>query len=82
MCKCGSERIARISAKCADSCCVTMLGCEIEGYVPDGLGIGRGDYVEFSWCLNCGLIQDDFPLPKDDELGDDLVDYPEDEVDA
>lgn len=37
-----------------------------EGYVPQELGIGRGDYIEFTYCLNCGQIQGNFP--KQDAL--------------
>ena len=32
--------------------------------VPDGLGVGSGEYVEFSWCLRCGQIQGEFPIPQ------------------
>jgi hypothetical protein len=28
------------------------------------MGIGGGDYVAFSYCLDCGQIQGDFPLPE------------------
>jgi hypothetical protein len=24
---------------------------------------GSGDYVEFKYCLECGKIQDNFPVP-------------------
>jgi len=34
------------------------------GYVPNDLGIGDGDYLEFDLCLDCGQIQGDFPLPS------------------
>jgi hypothetical protein len=38
-------------------------GAEHDGYVPEDLGIGGGDYVQFSYCLDCGQIQGTFPLP-------------------
>ena len=63
-CKCGSNRIAYISAKSSDLNFV-RVGEEssVEGYVPRDMGIGGGDYVEFDWCLNCGQIQgNNFPL--------------------
>ncbi len=64
VCKCGSERIAEIGAKCSD-CCGVKIGTRIQdGYVPRDLGVGGGDYVEFKWCLDCGQIQGVFPLPK------------------
>lgn len=63
-CKCGSERIASVSAKCSDCCCVKYSPEDEykDGYVPSDMGIGGGDYVEFEWCLDCGLIQGDFPV--------------------
>ena len=33
------------------------------GYVPRDLGVGGGDDVEFTYCLDCGQIQGTFPLP-------------------
>jgi len=65
--RCGSERIADVGAKCSD-CCFLRVGDgrEHDGYVPGGLGIGGGDYVEFYWCLECGQIQGDaFPVPQE-----------------
>jgi hypothetical protein len=38
-------------------------GKDNDGYVPDDLGIGGGDYVEFDMCLTCGQVQGKFPLP-------------------
>jgi hypothetical protein len=35
---------------------------EITDYVPRDMGIGGGDYMEFSYCLECGKIQGKFPL--------------------
>jgi hypothetical protein len=60
--KCGSDCIATISAKCNDKCFVSYMDKEITDYVPDDMGIGSGDYVEFHYCLHCGQIQDKFPL--------------------
>ena len=36
---------------------------EGEGYLPDDIGIGGGDYIDFDYCLDCGQIQGEFPLP-------------------
>jgi hypothetical protein len=55
------DRIASVSAKCSDLCGVVINGRTHEGYVPDDLGIGGGDYVEFRWCLDCGVIGGDWP---------------------
>ena len=66
---CKSVRVASITAKCSD--CFGIVyddGYSENGYVPGDIGIGDGDYVEFEYCLNCGMIQGDFPLPKVDEI--------------
>jgi hypothetical protein len=31
---------------------------EVDGYVPRGLGIGGGDYLEFAFCTECGMKHD------------------------
>ncbi len=62
-CQCGSDRIASVNAKCSDCCFVYMDKMDHHGYVPSDMGIGGGDYVEFRYCLNCGKMQDNFPLP-------------------
>lgn len=61
--KCKSDRVASIGSKSSDLNAYTIDGVERDGYVPHDLGIGGGDYVEFDWCLNCGTIQGDWPLP-------------------
>lgn len=61
-CKCGSERIASIIAKSNDCNAITIGDDEYMGYIPYEFGIGGGDQVEFSWCLDCGQIQGNFPI--------------------
>jgi len=70
--RCQSSRILSVSAKCSD-CCSVEIGetglCVADGYVPGDMGIGGGDYIEFSVCLNCGQMQrpagtGGFPLSK------------------
>lgn len=76
--KCNSNRIAFVTAKCSDCCSVEVGGLDQQGYVPDDIGIGGGDYIEFKWCLDCGQIQNKFPLPvsgieediSDEEVGE------------
>ena len=68
-CKCGSSRIASVTAKCSDMCGVTMLNTmkSQSDYVPKDMGFygdGYGDYVEFDYCLDCGQMQGQFPLKK------------------
>ena len=59
---CGSNRIATICSKARDLSYLTYRNVEHDGYLPDGFGIGGGDYVEFHWCLECGKIQGKFPI--------------------
>lgn len=63
---CQSPRILSVFAHSVDRNSFTIQGKEQEGYVPDDLGIGRGDDVEFRLCLNCGQQQGTWPLPKSD----------------
>ena len=63
--RCKSERIAAVSAKCSDLCNFRVGGKERDYYVPRALGIGGGDYVEFDYCLDCGQIQDNFPISQE-----------------
>ena len=60
--KCNSDRIVNIDSKCSDCCFLSYKEYENDGYVPDEIGIGGGDYVAFSFCLDCGKIQGDFPV--------------------
>lgn len=61
--RCGGLRVASISAKCDDRCSVRLGERHTNDYVPYDMGIGGGDYVKFSWCLDCGTIQDIYRLP-------------------
>ena len=62
--RCKSERVANISGKCSDLCFVSINGKEKDGYSPQDMGLKNdyGDYVAFSWCLECGQIQGKFPV--------------------
>lgn len=62
--RCSSDRIAEVNAKCSDCCGVSIAKYNDGGYVPDDMGIGGGDYVEFRWCMECGQIQGTWPLDK------------------
>lgn len=62
-CKCGSERIASLSGKTSDCCFTSIGGNEVDGYVPRDMGVGGGDYIDLTYCLDCGQIQGKFPLP-------------------
>jgi hypothetical protein len=59
---CKSNRVINVNAKCSDCCSVQLGNSEVDGYVPKDLGIGGGDYIEFSLCLQCGQLQGNFPI--------------------
>jgi len=64
-CKCGSDRIMSISGKTSDMFSCAYKNIEYNGYVPEGIAIGDGgygDYIQFEYCLECGLIQGKFPI--------------------
>ena len=59
--------VLEVNAKCSDMCVVTLNGKDKNGYVPSGLGIGGGDYIEFKLCLLCGrVLGNTFPVPQAD----------------
>ena len=62
-CKCGSKRIAEVNGKTSDMCFVSVGNVDDRDYVPRDMNIGGGDYLDFSYCLDCGQMQGKFPLP-------------------
>ena len=62
--KCKSSNMVSVSGKTSDLCHVYYHDKDEEsnGYVPDNIGIGGGDYIEFVYCLNCGTISGNFPI--------------------
>lgn len=60
---CKSSRIAEVGGKCSDMSNVYIEKKSTEGYLPNDLGIGGGDYIDFNFCLDCGQMQGTFPLP-------------------
>lgn len=62
--KCDSDRLIDVGGKTSDCYGHVYKGKSYDGYVPENIGIGGGDYIEFIYCLDCGQIQDTFP--KDD----------------
>jgi len=66
--RCNSGRILDVNAHgrdCNHFALQLSTGeiSEHEGYVPGELGVGCGDDVEFTVCLDCGQMQGDWPLP-------------------
>jgi hypothetical protein len=66
--RCGSDRVATVSARCKDMCWVKFKDETDEGYPPDW--VGSGDNVKFELCLTCGQVQGEFPRWTDWELED------------
>lgn len=62
--KCKSLRIAKINGKTSDMCFTKIVGVERDGYVPRDMGIGGGDYLVFSYCLDCGQMQGAWPADR------------------
>jgi len=65
-CKCGSIQIAKVYGRCVDQFQLIVPGYENDynNDVPAGIGIGHGDFMEFSYCLDCGQIQGEFPISQ------------------
>lgn len=63
--RCQSDKILSVSAKCNDLCRIEYKKHEYDGYVPDNLNIGDGDCVGFSLCIQCGIIQAEWPLKEE-----------------
>ena len=62
--KCGGKRIMHVNGKSSDCNSFSYKGKDYDYfYVPENIGIGGDDYIEFSYCLECGQIQGDFPVP-------------------
>ena len=61
--RCNSSRILNVSSKVSDRFFAQIGSKEHSGYVPGGIGLDGGDYMAFAYCLDCGQIQDHFPMP-------------------
>ncbi len=72
--RCDSKRILQASAKCSDCFGAILNGVDHDGYVPDDLGIGGGDYMEVNVCLDCGQLQGKFPKPPT-QMEKDISDF-------
>ena len=60
--KCNSGRVVNMCSKSSECNHVEINGNEHNGYVPSDMGIGGSDYINISWCLDCGQIQGDWPV--------------------
>jgi len=66
---CESSRIAEVQSKASDLSTFSYNDLEVDGYLPYSVGVGGGDYCEITYCLDCGMIQGDFPI-SDEALCD------------
>lgn len=64
---CESNIIMNVSAKTSDMFNASIGNLDYDGYVPTDIGIGGSDYIQFSYCLECGQIQGEFPVKPDFE---------------
>lgn len=60
--RCNSDRVVNVNAKASDLFFVSIGEKEEDGYLPRDMGIGGGDYLDMSYCLDCGQIKGKFPL--------------------
>jgi hypothetical protein len=70
---CKSERILTIVGKTDDRFSVNFMNGHMQhdGYVLSGIGIGGGDYVDLSLCMECGQVQGEFPV-TDEKIADSI----------
>lgn len=83
--QCNSERIMDIQGHCVDRFTATLDGKMFgPDYVPDDMGIGEGDDIEISFCLDCGQMEGEFPIhpqffEPDEEEDEDMIKWGKDE---
>jgi len=69
--RCSSKRIAQVSGLVAAGCDWSSPAGERKGgAVPLSVGINSWDpnYLCFQYCLDCGQLQGQFPIPRKAEL--------------
>ena len=64
--RCQSKRVLGVNSKSSDMNQFFLGDREAEsgGYVISNAGIGRGDYIRFEVCLDCGQMQGTYPRPE------------------
>lgn len=63
--KCNSQRIVKIQARAKDMHEYTMVNGTDEEYTDGYAGIfcSDGDTTDIDICLDCGQVQEQFPMP-------------------
>ena len=64
--RCNSNRILSLNAKSNDCNSIALGDKEHIGYLPSSILVGSGDYISFEFCLECGQIQEKFPIDDPD----------------
>lgn len=62
--QCRGPRLVRVVGHCSDVCSIDLAGKHTYGCGPRDLVIGGGDAIHFRYCLDCGQIQGNFPVPS------------------
>jgi len=67
---CNCNRIVRVSGKCSDMSQASFRSPELvlehEGYMISGINAGSGDYINFAYCADCGVVKNFKPLSDKD----------------
>ena len=65
---CNSLRLVTLTAKHSDMLTVEHNGQQRDGYNPylDNLDSEGSDYLAFTYCLDCGTIQGEWPASSPD----------------
>lgn len=69
MSMCKHKRLLEVGAKASDlqNYAVPHLGLDHDGYAPHITHLCGGDYIEFSICLDCGVVVGFKPI-SDEEI--------------
>ena len=58
---CDKNTLVEVCSKSSDLNHFQHRHREYDGYVLKGMGIGEGDYVQFTFCTECGQMQGNWP---------------------
>jgi hypothetical protein len=63
--RCQNDRLLWICVKTRDGFSGVIKDKAYSGYIPPDIGINDEfmDYLQFHFCLNCGQVQGNYPLP-------------------
>jgi len=62
---CPCNRLTYVHAKCGDLITITHNNKDynLNHIQAHAFGVGSGDYLKFTYCMDCGRIQGSFPRP-------------------